>query len=184
MLFNAVSRSADEGLVEFKKELFVRFLNKAKKVHKPEELIENVMDMMGIILENLLFMRDEFVQLILDSIETEYIDELAEIMIQNYKTKPEIVEYQVRLLSFIISIFYTLKTKNISSFNLDLIEKTVIAIVRAFERLTLILFDVPKSTMTIANGETVPRVGMVRYYLFVLFRDILKLDEVMPVNNP
>lgn len=58
MIMNSLLKSTDKGFIEFKKEIFGRFLNKSKKIERSEDLIENIMDMMGLILENLFFLKD------------------------------------------------------------------------------------------------------------------------------
>lgn len=66
-------------------------MNKSKKINRPEELIENIMNMMGMILENILFMRESLLQMIFNSIPPQLIEDLAQIIMDNYKEKPNLV---------------------------------------------------------------------------------------------
>ena len=151
MIMNSMIKSSDEGLMEFKKEIFGRFLNKLKKINKPEELMENMMDMMGIVLENLFFLREELMQMFIDNIPGGLIEDLGNIILENYKEKPDHCEYQIRTMSHILAIYSNILKKKLS-FNVIELEKTVIAIVKVFDKLIKILLDVPEVYVQFANN--------------------------------
>lgn len=47
----------------------------------------------------------------------------------------------------------------------------------------VVLKDKPGDKYSFSNGESVPKVGLVRYYIFTLFRDILSLNQDLVLNN-
>lgn len=59
----------------------------------------------------------------------------------------------------------------------------MIAIIKLFDNLTAILLDIPLNSVPFTNSEMIPKIGLVRYYIFILFRDILRLDEQIVLDN-
>ena len=112
VLVNSILLSND-SLLDFKKELFNRIVAKMIKVGKPNELFENIMEMMDMILENLLFMRDNILQMVADSIPSDLIDSVVAAIVDHHEAKPWMAEYQIRTLSSIVGIYKTITQKKI-----------------------------------------------------------------------
>lgn len=79
------------------------------------------------------------------------------------------------MLCYIVAIYA--KSKSKLPYNTDILEKTIISIIKVFEKLIIILKDKIVEKTIFQNGESVPKVGLVRFYLFNLFRDLLSLNQ-------